>query len=34
VKEFSEPGLQKISRLAVSPDGARLALVGEDAPAP
>jgi dipeptidyl aminopeptidase/acylaminoacyl peptidase len=34
VKEFSEPGLQKISRLAVSPDGARIALVGEDAPPP
>jgi len=34
VREFSEPGLQKITRLAVSPDGERIALVGEDAPPP
>ena len=31
VAEFSEPGLQRISRLAVSPAGDRIALVGEEA---
>jgi WD40 repeat protein len=31
VAQFSEPGLQKITRLAVSPQGDRIALVGEDA---
>ena len=34
VREFTEPGLQKITRLAVSPRGDRIALVGEDAPKP
>ena len=33
VARFSEPGLQQISRLAVSPSGDRLALVGSE-PAP
>ena len=32
IAQFSEPGLQRISRLIVSPRGDRLALVGEDAP--
>lgn len=31
VTRFSEPGLQKITRLAVSQQGDRIALVGEDA---
>jgi len=31
VAEFGDPGLQKITRLAVSPKGDRIALVGEDA---
>jgi hypothetical protein len=31
VAEFTEPGLQHISRLAVSPAGDRIALVGEEA---
>jgi hypothetical protein len=31
IAQFSEPGLQKMSRLAVSPSGDRIALVGEDA---
>jgi len=30
VQAFSEPGLQRISRLAVSPDGGFLAMVGEE----
>jgi len=34
VMEFAEPGLQKITRLAVSPQGDRIALVGEDAAKP
>ncbi len=33
VARFAEPGLQKISRIAVSPPGDRIALVGEE-PAP
>ena len=33
VARFTEPGLQKISRIAVSPAGDRIALVGEE-PAP
>lgn len=33
VARFTEPGLQKISRIAVSPSGDRIALVGEE-PAP
>jgi len=31
VAEFAEPGLQRITRLAVSPAGDRIALVGEEA---
>ncbi len=34
IARFSQPGLQKITRLAVSPAGDRIALVGEDAPPP
>ncbi|HEV8598170.1 MAG TPA: hypothetical protein VGQ69_02310 [Gemmatimonadales bacterium] len=34
VTRFSEPRLRKITRLAVSPAGDRIALVGEDAPSP
>ena len=34
VARFIEPGLRKITRLAVSPAGDRIALVGEDAPSP
>lgn len=34
VARFSEPGLQKISRLAVSPTGDRVALVSDEPPAP
>ena len=34
VARFSEPGLRRITRLAVSPQGDRIALVGEDGPAP
>jgi WD40 repeat protein len=34
VARFTEPGLRKITRLAVSPAGDRIALVGEDAPSP
>ena len=34
VAEFSVPGLRKVTRLAVSPAGDRIALVGEDASAP
>ncbi|HEX7024936.1 MAG TPA: hypothetical protein VF187_08970 [Gemmatimonadales bacterium] len=33
IARFSEPGLQQISRLAVSPAGDRLALVGAEPPA-
>jgi len=29
-KSFTEPGLQQISRIAVSPDGAKIALVGDE----
>jgi WD40 repeat protein len=32
VASFSEPGLRRITRLAVSPKGDRIALVGEDGP--
>jgi hypothetical protein len=34
VAQFSEPGLRKISRLAVSPKGDRIALVAEEPPSP
>jgi hypothetical protein len=34
VARFSEPGLRKITRLAVSPAGDRIALVGEDGTPP
>lgn len=34
VAVFAEPGLQRISRIAVSPNGDRIALVGEEAPRP
>lgn len=34
VTRFTEPGLQRITRLAVSPAGDRLALVGVDPPPP
>ena len=34
VAQFSEPGLQKISRLAVSPKGDRIALVAEEPSSP
>jgi len=33
VARFAEPGLQRITRLALSPDGSRLALVSAE-PAP
>jgi hypothetical protein len=34
VAQFSEPGLQKISRLAVNPKGDRIALVADEPPPP
>lgn len=33
IARFADPGLQRISRIAVSPAGDRVALVGEEAPA-